>query len=282
MAARHPFTRRIGYHWTCVMLADALTNDPLVDNDGTEEAQTRFEPATGKATASLRSLASTEGLCYLAVVKTIAPGLYWAHVASTPDLSQAYPVILTEEHLTYALPWDCRLANKRPKQIRRILRMHGNELQPARRVKQEAPTDTERSIASEPAVEVAKPADLTPPPSVPLVPMKEEIVVSTDAFQEAAGGTRLNREHLGAVPVQQALLSAAIDTLMSQLYAGCDMTRALVLKAQCQLIVSVQRWQQRTRQRVVNASPAWSEQLRRSVWRLSIGIPDAAYMAVAA
>ena len=63
---------------------------------------------------TLRKQASALGLCYARVLRSFADGLYWAEVASTPDLVDAQRVLLTEEQLYHALPWDIRLQDRSP------------------------------------------------------------------------------------------------------------------------------------------------------------------------
>src|SRR5438477_1883150 len=91
--ASQTFDRRIGYQRTCVAPA-TLLSDERDEGD----------------TASLRSEASHNGLCYLQVVRSFDDGTYLARVAATADLVQAqgFTVVLSEEELTSAIAWDCR------------------------------------------------------------------------------------------------------------------------------------------------------------------------------
>jgi hypothetical protein len=88
-----PFSQRIGYQRTCVVPATLLSDD-MDEGD----------------TASLRSEASRNGLCYLQVVQSFDDGTYLARVAATPDLvpTQGFTVVLSEDQLTSVIPWDCR------------------------------------------------------------------------------------------------------------------------------------------------------------------------------
>ncbi len=87
------FSHRAHYHWTYVLPAEELSDDPLYA-DGNED------------TSSLQAIASAHGLCYASVLRSFGEGLYWAQVASHPDLlcTRGYLVVLTEEHLSFALP----------------------------------------------------------------------------------------------------------------------------------------------------------------------------------
>jgi hypothetical protein len=48
-----------------------------------------------------------------------------------------------------------------------------------------------------------------------------------------------------------------------------------VLQALTALVKRVERWQQQTRQRVVNAVRAWDAALNGPSWALTIGVPQA-------
>src|SRR5581483_2943909 len=76
--------------------------------------------------------------------------------------------------------------------------------------------------------------------------------------------------------LQQALLSAAIDTLMSQLYQTQEQVHALTIKARCALLAQLQRWHRHSQhERLVNVAPRFSPEHERVVWRLTIGLPAA-------
>ena len=80
--------------------------------------------------------------------------------------------------------------------------------------------------------------------------------------------------------LQQALLSAIIDTLMEQLYQAQEHTLALTLKARCALIAQIQRWHRQTcQERVVNAVARFSPERQQVVWRLTVGLPVSASLA---
>jgi len=64
MATYQTFPQRVGYYWTCVMLAEALTDDPLAPEPGMHSEEER---------ASLRTLASANGLSFCKVLRMIAP-----------------------------------------------------------------------------------------------------------------------------------------------------------------------------------------------------------------
>jgi len=253
MATYQTFPQRIGYYWTCVMLAEALSDDLLAPEPEMHSEEER---------ASLRTLASANGLSFCKVLRMIAPGLYWADVAATPDLCYAYRVVLTEEHLMYAMPWDCRMDGTPPGRIRAILKERGDALQPARQRELQ-------EVAARPE----------PPSEEVMLRVVGWQTISMDELQEAIEASGLDSTHLNTVAVQQTLLSAVIDALMRQLYAGCSHARALVLKARITLIAALQRWQRHTRQMVVKANPVWSEQRQQTVCRILVGLPELAPLA---
>src|SRR5690349_10625199 len=116
------FFQRFGHHGVCVLPDDVLSDDPLID------------PETGEELPSLREQVSlTEGiinhcLCYARVLRTCGDGLYWADVAATPDLVNAFQVILTEEDLYAALPYDVRVQGKSSAQILKMMTAHAREV----------------------------------------------------------------------------------------------------------------------------------------------------------
>lgn len=91
--ATTPFPNRIGFNQVCVAPAILLSEE--TDED---------EPS------SLYSEASYEGLCYLRVTRSFGDGMYIVRVASSPQLvqTQGFTVVLSEEQLSSAIPWDCR------------------------------------------------------------------------------------------------------------------------------------------------------------------------------
>src|SRR5689334_9146095 len=101
MAYIRSFFERFGAHGVCVLPSEVLSNDLL-----------RVDPQTHTMPPSLRKEVSTLGLCYARVLRSFANGLYWAEVAATPDLVAAQRVVLTEEQLYHALPWDIRLQDR--------------------------------------------------------------------------------------------------------------------------------------------------------------------------
>src|SRR5215472_5165954 len=113
------FFQRFGHLGVCVLPAEALSNDLL-----------QVDPQTQIMPPSLRQSVSVLGLCFARVLRSFADGLYWADVAATPDLLDAQRVLLTEEHLYSALPWDIRLVDKCPGDIRDLLFAHAQEVQP--------------------------------------------------------------------------------------------------------------------------------------------------------
>ena len=114
------FFQRFGTHGVCVLPDDVLSDDPLTD------------PVTGEELPSLRDQVSLVNgishriLCYARVLKGCGDGLYWADIAATPDMVNTYRVILTEEDLYFALPFDIRVQGKSPAQILKMMAAHAS------------------------------------------------------------------------------------------------------------------------------------------------------------
>ena len=255
MAYAPTFFERFGYLGTCVLLAEVLDNTSLPD------------PETGLIPPTLRQRCNFQQLCFAHVLSSFAEDLYWADVAATPDLADAERVVLTETHLTYALAWDERLRWRTPTQIRRLMQAHVRDLAPLRPCTEPAPT-----------------ADLLPAPVVPLT-VAVTVEVSSDELHEALDAEsadpppnprQRSRSRLSSgCTLQQGLLRALQRTLQQQLATVPDPHAALALQALLALVARVQRWQQQTRQRVVNAVWEWCAALHRLAWSLTLGVPEA-------
>jgi len=156
------FFDRFGHHGVCLLPNSVLSKDLLTD------------PDTGEELPSLRDQVSlVNGIyhrifCYARVLRTCSDDLYWADVAATPDFVNTFRVILTEEDLYFALPYDVRVQGKNPAQILKMMVAHAREMRPAQRV--------------EP---VATPK-LAPATVLPLEPIAV-VEVSNDELQEAIG-----------------------------------------------------------------------------------------------
>ena len=72
---------------------------------------------------------------------------------------------------------------------------------------------------------------------------------------------------------KQATRRAALDALMHQLWQTPGQARSRGAQARCKLLAALQRWQEKTRQRVVMAHAIWKQALDEVVWDLTIGIP---------
>jgi hypothetical protein len=277
------FFHRFGTHGVCVLPSEVLSNDPL-----------RVDPETCTMSPSLRKEAGVLGLCFARVLRSITDGLYWALVAATPDPVDAQRVLLTEEQLYHALPWDVRLVEREPDAIRLLMFAHAREVQPVQRLE-----PVEQTVTAPRAPNV-----LTPAPVLPLESVADAIVeVSPSELQEAfdprfpddrddpaskgpfkrmskkAGKLYRCVKPIGAFSMQQALLRIMVDTLMAQLYRAQDHLTAVLLQARCTLLAQIQRWHRVSRQRVVNAVAVWSEEHHSVLWQLTVGVPLAAYAA---
>lgn len=261
------FFERFGYLGTCVLPAKCLDNTPLKD------------PVTGLIQTSLRKrCCDAGGLCYAHVVAAFAgaEGHYWADVAATPDLADAERVMLTEEDLAYALAWDKRLSWRTPLQIRRLMYAQARDLAPL------CPP-TEPVQETEPAPEAA----LFPVPEIPLTVVDTQVELTAAEIGEAFGikvvdlprntSQRHNKKPLSVLAVQQGLLRALHRALQQRQVLALDQRTAQALQALSALVMRVQHWQQRTRQRVVNVVEGWDSWQRRT-WSLMLGVPEALLM----
>ena len=90
--------RRICYHYPYVAPATILSADSVDDQD----------------TSSLRTDASTNGACYLEVIRSFHDGTYQARVAAHPNLirTRGYTVVLNAAYLALAQPLDCRILDR--------------------------------------------------------------------------------------------------------------------------------------------------------------------------
>lgn len=258
------FFDRFGHQGVCVLPDDVLSDDPLTDPDTGEELPSLREQI------SLVNGISHRLLCYAQVLRTCGDGLYWADVAATPDFANTQRVILTEEHLYSALPYDVRVQGKSPAHILTMMASHACEVQPL------------------PRVESASTPELVPAPVLPLEPLTV-VEVSTDELQEAIGRVQMDTlkdtnqskvaRPIGAFRMQQAFLRIILDALMTRLYWGQGQAHGTAIKAQCATISSLQRWHRHSRQRCVNALPVWDEEQRAVVWHLTAGEPAAEALA---
>ncbi|MBV9709086.1 MAG: hypothetical protein JO125_16955 [Chloroflexi bacterium] len=244
MGYHRPFFQRFGHQGICVLPTDVLCDDPLSD------------PETGEALPSLREqVGLVDGIhhqlvCYARVLKVCGDGLYWAEVASTPELADPHRVVLSEEDLYFALPYDVRVQGTSPAHLLMMMHAHRHAVRPTPRVE---PTP-ERT------------------PIVPLEPLAT-VEVSTDALQEALGLRKQDRHKdtkqctvrrpISVVRMQQAFLHVMLEALLAQ-----EQTRTTMMHSA--EIACVQRWHQERRQRCVNAVPLCRE--GRVVWQLTVGI----------
>ena len=267
MVQQHTFFQRFGKHGMCVLPDDVLSDDSLID------------PETGADVGSLREQVSLVNgsyhrlFCYARVLRTCGDGLYWADVAATPDFVHPFRVILTEEDLYFALPFDVRVQGKSPAQILKMMAAHAREVRPVQRV-----------------VPVVA-AERTPAPVLPLEPLAV-VEISNEELQQAIGlvtmdiladtnQLRVSRP-IGSLCLQQAFLRVIIDALMTQLYWSQwaqESARTSTIRTQCATVSSLQRWQRHSRQRCVNAVPVWSDEQHAVVWQLTVGDPHAALVA---
>ncbi|MBV9691548.1 MAG: hypothetical protein JO202_17755, partial [Ktedonobacteraceae bacterium] len=158
------FFERCSRHGIYVLPAHVLDDDPLTD------------PDTGEALPSLREQVSlVDGIhhhlvCYARVLTACGDGLYWADVAGTPEFADPHRVLLSEEALYFALPYDVRVQGKSPAHLVKMMQAHARAVRPVQRV--------------EPSLERA--------PIVPLEPLAA-VEISADALHEALGPSQQDR-----------------------------------------------------------------------------------------
>ncbi len=260
--AQRTIASRIGYLVTSVIPASLLSDEPIDAEDS----------------SSLRTDASHEGLSYLQVSYQLSESMYVCRVAASPDrAATGYTVLLTEQQLYFALPWDQRLewedhlcTQKRcPQSILALLRASAAEVQPL----------TKRILAHTEAV-------APPLPGTALTPL-DTVEVSQEDVQDAIAlvtkqGKNIDPQHrrTNQFQLQQALLSAMLDALMEQLYHTQERTLARTLKARCALLAQIQRWHRQSHQeRLVNAVARFSPERQQVIWRLTVGLPVSASLA---
>jgi hypothetical protein len=247
------FARQIGYLITCVMPADVLSAEPIDGEDG----------------SNLRADASRNGLSYLQVVPSLEEGRYLVRIVATPECARkGYTVILSEEDLFQALPWEPRLAwqdhlstrKRHPAAILALLRSHAREVQPLTKqlpgFEQATPFPTEALTVVD-MIEVSQ-------------DVLQDAIITETAGKDATVTMqrRTNPSHL-----QQALFQAMIDTLIAQLSQINDAATTQALQARCALIAQLQRWQRYTQERLINVVPRYSPEHHQVVWRLTVGVP---------
>jgi len=268
--AQRTFAHRIGYCITCVIPASLLSDEPTDTED----------------TSNLRTDASQDGLSYLYVSHQLEDKLYLAHVAASPDhAAKGYTILLNEQQLYSALPWDRRLSqfleenedqHPQPGRILALLRACAAEVQPL--VKLPTPAETATRPQPVPPTAVAFEAKHAQTLEICAEDLQEVLGLSPT---DIAKDTSSHITQKSTYRMQQALLRAAIDTLMRQLYQGQERAYALTLKAKCALVARVQRWHRQSRQQVVNAALVFDGQKQRMTWQLTIGIPSSAVDLVA-
>jgi hypothetical protein len=239
------FERRIGLLETCIILADVLNDEPVGGTDP----------------SSLRRDASNDGLSFVWVSRTFHDGTYLARVAASAQAvrTAGFTVILSEEQLYSALPYDCTTSGKTHEEVRTLLRSHADTVRPLSKHDGELPPSQHR--------EPNAPLTLVESVSIPEQELRE-------SMQTACASTSI----AGVDPfqMQQALLRVMLDTLMGQLHSGLETTQAQLVQARCHLIAVAQRLHRHTRQQLVHARARYDAQQGCMVWNLSLGMPLAA------
>jgi len=236
------FSRRIGYCIPCVIPAELLSEDPFDEQD----------------TSSLRADASEDRLSYIQVSRMVEESLYLARVASAPEnVANGYTVLLNEQQLCFALPWDVRLQRKPIESILRQLQAHALELQP----------HMQNIFAGGAQLEAS------------LIPM-DRIEVSVEDLQDAIMPVRIqHKDSVGngcgkLFHLQQAFLRVMVDALMDQLYQGQTQASALTLKRRCVRLLEIQHLHRHKRRgQLVNAVPCFSATRHQMMWQLTVGMP---------
>jgi hypothetical protein len=234
-------------HWPCIGLADKMVSDK------------RLPDGDGKALPSLRDeVATSDGLCYVCVLRPFHDGTYLARVAASLDLLEREPatIVLTEEHLRYTLPLDTRTEGLCPARLRTLLHSHATAVQPATKCASGQQTQ-------------AQPVQTSLDDA--LLSLSEAIEVTPEALQDTLMMGK--KQNTASSQVQQALLCLVVDSLMERLYGCQDQARAILIEGRCKLMTRLQRWQRSTHQRVVNVVSCVNEQ-QQAMWRLVVGAPS--------
>jgi hypothetical protein len=241
------FSRRVGCCITCVIPADLLCADPFDQQDN----------------SSLRVDASRDQLSYIQVSRLMEEALYLARVAATPEnVANGYTVLLTEEQLFFALPWDTRLEGKPSDCILRQLQAHALELQPHL----QAMLTLERGIDRTGQEASLIPLDTV---EVSVEDLQDAIMPVRTLYKNTVGNGRGKLFHL-----QQAFLRAMVDVLMDQLYQGQAQASALALKRRCVQLLQIQRLHRHKRRgQLVNVVPCFSAARHQIMWQLTVGLP---------
>jgi hypothetical protein len=256
MTTQRSFPKRIGYLVTCVLPAYLLSAESDAEDP-----------------SNLRADASRDGLAFIQVRCQLEDDLYLARVAASPDqVAHGFTVLLNEEHLYFALPFDARLEwedhlhtrKRRPEAILALLRAHAREVRSLRR-------ETTPELLPVPVHAAA----LTPLETVEVSTREVRAAFKHITQDELPVPTQ--EQHTTQYFMQQALFQAMIDRLMGQLYQTEEQAQALVLKARCGLLAQLQRWHRTARwERVIHVARHRSPGCQQGMWRLTVGVPDLA------
>lgn len=243
-ARQRTFAARIGWCVTCVIPASLLSDEPD-EQDGTR----------------LRSEASQDRLSYMQAIRELEEGVYLARVAASPErVAQGYTVLLREEQLAYALPYDQRTVGKSSEEILAQMRAHATEVRPL----------TPVAVQKQRAVVPVQVAPLTALDTVEVT--EEEMQQVIDQVSRMRTSQRGNRQRT-RFHFQQGLLCAMIDRLMQELYQGQEQDYARRLYARCARLARLQRWHRQTQGQVVYAMNRVSPKQQQVVWQLTAGFP---------
>ncbi len=238
--------QRLMPHWEYVAPAIILS-DEVRYGEGEEAPQ------------SLRAEASSDGLCFLRIVRFLAHAdLYHCLVAPSPELLQATPLeaFFTPEQLTGILPYDCRVQQPDPQQPKKKSPLAPHVI---------LARLSAHARACQPAIHMAPRPDtpILPEPEAPLTSVVE-LVVTTEEVAAV-----LPEPGASIMQVQRALLFLALRKLGYQVVRGKEQM-GRVLTHTGLLLQQLRRWHRHTEQRVVNimTEGRWS-------WRLLIGVPEA-------
>lgn len=167
------FFERFGHIGVVVLPATVLSNDALAD------------PDTGAMLPSLRASYSQAGLIYARVLRPCGDGQYWAEMFPSPTGGvETERVVLAEEALYYALPWDIRLQGKCPGDILAAMASHARAVRPAQRMFQSQCENSPRYDA----VPLHPQEQPETPETTTLIPLPE-LFVSVQTVDEAVAET---------------------------------------------------------------------------------------------
>jgi len=263
------FFERFGHQGVVILPNMVLCDDPLTD------------AITGEELPSLREQVSLvddvyhRQLCYARVLSPCGDSLYWALVAATPNFVNAQRVVLTEEALYFALPWDIRLQGKCSGDILTAMQAHAQAIRPVQRVVPES-FQSQREYPRYDTSQSHPQEQPKTPEAATLIPLPELFVSYQTVDEVITESLEPSYTDIPSHPTSWARLvwlRAALAMVRRQMrhsrqvFAKLDVLLDKVVDAQCHM-----------RQSLVSANPVQIGN-RLVGWRLTIALPLAEVLA---